>query len=74
LIQIYEYFADEIVDNFSGKRSLPPEVLSFADQGVNAAKKEFAELNKFYPADSLKAILDKLESEYSPNSNDNSST
>jgi hypothetical protein len=63
LSQIFEYFSDDI-DNMSGKKTPPKEVLGFAQQAVKAAQGELNELIKLYPSEFAGPILSKVESEF----------
>lgn len=63
LTQVYEYFSDEI-DNMSGKKYPPREVLQFANDATIAAQKEFDLLLGLYPSDVMVEVNSKIEKEY----------
>ena len=62
LTQVYEYYFDE-VDNMSGNTFPPKEVLTFANDAINAARKELNSLKALYPAEVLNDVDKKLASE-----------
>lgn len=64
LAQIFEYYEDDI-DDSTGKKTPPREVLTFAQDAVAAAKKELQELISDYPASIVSDIESKLKSESS---------
>lgn len=62
LMLVFEYYNDEI-DNFSGKRSPPKEILMFADEAVRAAKKELQSLIACYPSEVQQDVKMRLKEE-----------
>ena len=62
LASIYEYF-DEDINDMSGKRTPPREVLGLAQDALVAARKEFGEYTKSYPTEVVQSIIAKLKSE-----------
>lgn len=62
LSSVYEYFADEI-DNFTGKKYPPKEILTFADSAVRAAKVEINGILKLFPSDVVQGIEAKIKEE-----------
>ena len=63
LVQIYEYFPDDI-DNQSGTKRPPREVLQFADRAVAAAKVELNELFRLVPSDISQEVLKNIAAEF----------
>lgn len=63
LALIYEYYSDD-VDNMSGNRSPPREVLQLAQDAVKAAKKELLLLIDSYPEDIKTEALEKVAAEF----------
>lgn len=63
LVQVYEYYSDEI-DNFSGKKFPPKEVLMFALEATKATDKELKILLDCYPADIMSELDQKISKEY----------
>ena len=63
LSQIYEYFSDEI-DNMSGRKFPPKEVLTFAQDALKASKQELKLLIESYPTAVIQDIEKKISSEF----------
>mmetsp|Transcript_5095 Transcript_5095/g.5224 ORF Transcript_5095/g.5224 Transcript_5095/m.5224 type:complete len:199 (+) Transcript_5095:92-688(+) len=64
LTLVNEYFESEI-DNMSGKKKIPREVLKFASQASVACQKELAELFKSYPPSIMTAVQTQIGEEFS---------
>lgn len=62
LAQIYEYFSDQ-VDDFTGKKFPPKEVLQFAQGAVQAAQKELDALLSSYPPEWTQLVNTQLAEE-----------
>lgn len=63
LSQIFEYFSDE-VDNMSGNKFPPKEVLIFAQDALKASKQELKLLIESYPSTLLQDIEAKISAEF----------
>lgn len=62
LAQVFEYFSDE-VDNMSGKKFPPKDILIFADQATRAAEKELKLLLQSIPSDIIDDVNKKIAEE-----------
>lgn len=69
LVQIYEYFADDI-DNMSGTTRPPREVLQFASKAVEAADAELDALFRLFPQPDISEITTKIQQEFVPAASD----
>ena len=62
LSSIFEYYSDN-VDDLTGKKSPPQEVLLLAQQAIAATDKELKALAAYYPTSITDEILKKLKAE-----------
>eukprot|EP01039_Chlorochromonas_danica_P001123 gene1123-1227_t len=63
LSTIFEYFPEE-VDNLTGRRSAPRELLSFGLEAVGAAKKELNAFLAAFPEDVVREVDDQVRREF----------
>eukprot|EP01031_Cornospumella_fuschlensis_P029411 gene29411-35501_t len=63
LSQIYEYFSDR-VDDMSGRKFAPQEVLQFAQEAIGATKKELKAVVSLYPQDLVREVDEQIRKEF----------
>ena len=63
LTQIYEYF-DETIDDVSGRKFPPKEVLSFAQDAIQASQREMQQIFSYYPKEVIQDVDQRIKTEF----------